>query len=60
MRRGHIARWAIPWIPVAYIVAASALMIDLLIVKPAFTWPGLLIVLAGVPVYALFARRSPI
>jgi basic amino acid/polyamine antiporter, APA family len=46
-----------PWIPIAYIVAAGAMMIDLLIVKPAYTWPGLLIVLAGVPVYALFARR---
>jgi APA family basic amino acid/polyamine antiporter len=47
-----------PWIPIAYIVAASAMMIDLLIVKPAYTWPGLLIVLAGVPVYLLFARRG--
>jgi basic amino acid/polyamine antiporter, APA family len=47
-----------PWIPIAYIIAASAMMIDLLIVKPAYTWPGLLIVLAGVPVYLLFARRT--
>jgi APA family basic amino acid/polyamine antiporter len=46
-----------PWIPIVYIAAASALMIDLLIMKPAYTWPGALIVLAGVPVYALFARR---
>jgi hypothetical protein len=35
-------------------------MIDLLIVKPTYTWPGVLIVLAGVPVYALFARRGPL
>jgi len=34
-------------------------MIDLLIVKPTYTWPGLLIVLTGVPVYFLFARRAP-
>ena len=47
-----------PWIPIGYILAAGAMMLDLLIVKPAYTWPGLLIVLAGVPVYALFARRS--
>ncbi len=47
-----------PWIPIAYILAAGAMMLDLLIVKPAYTWPGLLIVLAGVPVYALFARGS--
>jgi APA family basic amino acid/polyamine antiporter len=47
-----------PWIPIVYIAAAGALMIDLLIMKPAYTWPGVLIVLAGVPVYALFARKS--
>ena len=47
-----------PWIPIAYIAAASAMMIDLLIMKPAYTWPGLLIVLTGVPVYLLFARRA--
>ncbi len=47
-----------PWIPIIYIGAASALMIDLLIMKPAYTWPGVLIVLAGIPVYALFARQS--
>jgi basic amino acid/polyamine antiporter, APA family len=45
-----------PWIPLAYILAAGAMMLDLLIVRPAYTWPGLLIVLAGVPVYLLFAR----
>ena len=46
-----------PIIPLAYIVAASALMIDLLIMKPTYTWPGVLIVTAGIPVYAMFARR---
>jgi len=45
-----------PYIPIAYIVAAAAMMIDLLIVKPAYTWPGLVIVASGVPVYAMFAR----
>jgi hypothetical protein len=34
-------------------------MLDLLIVKPRFTWPGLLIVASGVPVYALW-RRQPV
>ena len=47
-----------PWIPLGYIFAAGALMLDLLIVKPAYTWPGLLIVMAGVPVYVLFARPA--
>jgi hypothetical protein len=33
-------------------------MIDLLIVKPRFTWPGLLIVVAGIPVFLIQERRS--
>lgn len=40
-----------------YVLVASAVMLDLLVVKPRFTWPGLLIVAAGVPVYALWRRR---
>jgi len=50
--------WGYPLVPAAYIVAATALMIDLLIVKPRFTWPGLLIVLAGIPVFLFQERRS--
>ncbi|HEV3110621.1 MAG TPA: amino acid permease [Candidatus Binataceae bacterium] len=50
--------WGYPIVPAAYIVAATALMIDLLIVKPRFTWPGLLIVLAGIPVFMIQERRS--
>jgi APA family basic amino acid/polyamine antiporter len=33
-------------------------MLDLLIVKPKFTWPGLIIVLAGIPVYFLWRLVS--
>jgi len=47
-----------PWLPGLYVLAASTIMIDLLFVKPAYTWPGLLIVLTGVPVYFLWKRRS--
>jgi APA family basic amino acid/polyamine antiporter len=43
--------WGYPIVPALYVVAASALMIDLLILKPRFTWPGLLIALSGVPIY---------
>ncbi len=45
-----------PLVPAAYIVAATGMMVDLLIVKPYYTWPGLLIALSGAPVYALFVR----
>jgi APA family basic amino acid/polyamine antiporter len=47
-----------PWLPGLYVVVASIIMLDLLFVKPAYTWPGLLIVLTGVPVYFLWRQRK--
>jgi len=47
-----------PLLPAVYIVAAAAMMVDLLIVKPYYTVPGLLIALSGAPVYALFVRSA--
>jgi APA family basic amino acid/polyamine antiporter len=43
-----------PILPAVYVMLCAAIMIDLLIVKPKFTWPGLAIVLTGVPVYFLW------
>ncbi len=43
-----------PVIPSIYVVVASLICIDLLFVKPNFTWPGLIIVLLGIPVYYLW------
>jgi APA family basic amino acid/polyamine antiporter len=40
---------------VAYITTAALVMLALLVAKPRFTWPGLLIVLTGVPIY--YTRR---
>jgi APA family basic amino acid/polyamine antiporter len=43
-----------PVLPAVYVLLCAAIMIDLLIVKPKFTWPGLIIVLTGIPVYFLW------
>src|SRR2546427_778970 len=43
-----------PIVPALYILAASVIMVVLLLYKTATTWPGLLIVLTGVPVYFLW------
>jgi APA family basic amino acid/polyamine antiporter len=40
-----------PIVPALYILAATAICIDLLIFKPSYTWPGMLIVLLGIPAY---------
>jgi len=43
-----------PLLPGLYVGLCAAVMLDLLIVKPVMTWPGLLLVLAGIPVYFLW------
>ena len=45
-----------PVVPALYIAAASFLLVVLFIYRPSTTFPGLVIVLIGVPVYYLFRR----
>ena len=47
-----------PVLPVLYIVMASWICIVLLRYKPQYTWPGLVLVLLGIPVYLFWSRRS--
>ena len=46
-----------PVIPALYMVAAVAIMLVLILYKTQTTWPGLLIVLLGVPVYVFWSRQ---
>jgi APA family basic amino acid/polyamine antiporter len=47
-----------PVIPALYIIIASLICVDLLFVRPNYTWPGLIIVLLGIPVYWLWHREK--
>jgi len=47
-----------PVVPALYILAASVISVVLLVYKTETTWPGLAIVLTGIPVYFLWHRRS--
>jgi basic amino acid/polyamine antiporter, APA family len=47
-----------PVLPALYIVLAGWICIVLLRYKPQYTWPGLVLVLLGIPVYFLWSRRS--
>ena len=46
-----------PIVPALYILGASAILLMLLIYRPATTWPGFLIVVIGVPVFLLFRAK---
>ncbi len=45
-----------PLVPIIYLAIALAICIDLLIFKPTYTWPGMIIVLMGIPVYFLWKK----
>jgi APA family basic amino acid/polyamine antiporter len=45
-----------PVLPIVYILMGSAFCILLIIFKPKFTWPGLIITLIGIPIYHLVKR----
>ncbi|HVZ19304.1 MAG TPA: amino acid permease [Terriglobales bacterium] len=47
-----------PILPAIYIVMALFIDVVLLRYKPQYTWPGLIIVLCGIPVYYLWSRRT--
>ncbi len=47
-----------PVIPVIYIILASVICILLLKYKPEYTWPGLIIVLTGIPVYFFLKKKN--
>jgi APA family basic amino acid/polyamine antiporter len=47
-----------PVLPALYILVAGVVEVLLLVYKPNYTWPGLIIVLLGVPVYYLWRRGA--
>jgi basic amino acid/polyamine antiporter, APA family len=50
--------WGYPWVPALYIVTAVVILAVLFVYRPATTFPGLVIVLIGVPVYFAFRRST--
>ncbi len=47
-----------PLLPALYILMGISFCILLIIYKPQFTWPGLIIVLIGIPIYLLMNRGN--
>lgn len=47
-----------PWVPALYIIGAGVILAALLAYQTAVTWPGLLIILTGVPVYFFWRSRA--
>lgn len=47
-----------PVLPILYMIMGAAFCVLLIIYKPKFTWPGLLITLVGIPLYYLAVRKA--
>jgi APA family basic amino acid/polyamine antiporter len=50
--------WGYPVVPALYILIAAVILAVLFVYRPATTFPGLVIVLIGVPAYFAFRRSS--
>ena len=51
--------WGYPLVPALYLLGASTVLLILFIYRPMTTWPGLAIVLLGIPVYFVVRSRRP-
>ncbi len=47
-----------PLLPLIYIAMGTVFCFLLIIYKPAYTWPGLIIALSGIPIYFLVLKRN--
>lgn len=50
--------WGYPWLPALYIAGSSVVLVLLFGYRTATTWPGLLIILSGVPIYFLLRKNQ--
>lgn len=50
--------WLYPITPIVYLLIGAAFCVLLLIYKQQYTWPGLIIVLLGLPIYLLINRNK--
>jgi APA family basic amino acid/polyamine antiporter len=50
--------WGYPVVPALYIAGAATILLVLFVYRTATTWPGLIIVLLGVPVYFAWKPKS--
>ena len=51
--------WGYPFVPALYLLGASTVLLILFLYRPTTTWPGLAIVVLGIPVYFIVRSRNP-
>lgn len=51
--------WGYPWLPALYVLVSAGILVNGLIRQPGPTGAGLVVIAAGLPLYAWFRRRGP-
>lgn len=49
-----------PFLPALYILCALIISVILLIYKPTYSWPGILIIISGIPVYYIWKKVNKV
>ena len=50
--------WLYPLTPIVYLIIGFAFCLLLIAYKPQYTWPGFILILAGLPVYMFFNKKK--
>lgn len=50
--------WLYPFTPILYLLIGAAFCVLLFIYKPNYTWPGLILILLGLPVYYVINKNK--
>ena len=58
LRRPYRA-WGFPWVAYVFILASSGILVNALVEKPLESLAGLLLTVAGIPVYFFWRRQGP-
>ncbi len=58
MQKESYKTWLYPVTPIIYLLIGTAFCVLLFIYKPNYTWPGLVLILIGLPVYYVINKRN--
>lgn len=54
-----VKAWGYPVVPFIYAAASAWVCVQLVFLRPQYTWPGLVLLALGLPIYAWRTRRAP-
>jgi APA family basic amino acid/polyamine antiporter len=53
-----VTAWGYPLVPFVYAAASGWVAVQLALLRPQYTWPGLVLLVLGLPIYWIQSRRT--